>query len=108
MDTKTLDKLKAILRDPDFDADVKSSGEDPETLFPRLLKQRGLDLDWEALGQGLEQLFAGAAEQESGSLDGELTDDALEMVSGGLVSSCFDICYGGFLFTHDFCSTFCR
>lgn len=107
MDTQTLEQLKAIITAPDFDADVKDSTEAPETLYPRLIRQRGLDLTWEGLQQGLELMFSTAAEQESGSLDGELTDEALEMVSGGLESACFDICQGGLSMNYEFCSSLC-
>lgn len=107
MDTQTLEQLKAIITAPDFDADVKDSTEDPETLYPRLIRQRGLDLTWEGLQQGLELMFSTAMEQDGGTLDGELADEALEMVSGGMESACFDICHGGFSMNYEFCSTFC-
>lgn len=104
MDTQTLEKLKAIIKNPDFDEDVKNSQEDAETLFPRLLKQRGMDLTWEELREGLELMFSTAVEREN--LDGELTDEALEMVSGGLTSACYDLCMGG-VASDSFCDSFC-
>ncbi len=108
MDEKTLDLIEnVIVRDKDFHAEAKASCEDPEVLYPRLFKKRGLDMPYDALQLGIREIFSRVSENEnSDALDGELSDDELELVSGGNSSSCYNTC-GSQSYPLAFCANFC-